>query len=79
MADGRLVGRRGVRGTTWPITIELSFADAGVNTQVTVNGKIGGWGPIQRKAVVGAMDELRASIEFEVSKRPQADTHAEPR
>jgi hypothetical protein len=70
VADGRLVTRRGMRMTAWPVTIELSFADAdaGAGARVTADGKIGGWGPIQRKNLVGVMDELRASMEFEVSQ-----------
>jgi hypothetical protein len=67
-----------MRSTAWPITIELSFADAGTGTQVTANGKIGGWGPLQRRYLVRAMDEFRASMEFQVSTQAPADPSAAP-
>jgi hypothetical protein len=69
---GRLVARRAMRASTWPITVEFSFAAADRGTSVTLDGKIGGWGPLQRKALVRAMDELRASLEFEAT-RPATD------
>ena len=77
VTDGRLITRRAMRASAWPITIELSFADAGAGACVKADGKIGGWGPIQRRHLARAMDELRASFEFEASTRPQADSHAE--
>jgi hypothetical protein len=76
LTDGRLVTRRAMRASSWPITIELSVADTGAGAQVTADGKIGGWGPIQRKQLVGAMAELRASFEFEASAQPQPDSRA---
>jgi hypothetical protein len=79
VATRKVVARRAMRATSWAITIELSLADAGTGTQVTANGKIGGWGPIQRKQLVRAMEGLRSSMEFEASTQTQADTGAEQR
>jgi hypothetical protein len=76
--DGaRVVARRGMRASTWPIVIELSFADARsggssrAGTRVTANGKIGGYGPIQRRGLRQAMDAFRASLEFDASAEPE--------
>jgi hypothetical protein len=66
VTDGRLVCRRGWRATAWPITVELLFADgAGGGTAVDLHGKIGGVGPIQRRALTREVDELRESMTFE--------------
>jgi hypothetical protein len=65
VADGRLVTRRGMRATAWPITLELVFVGAGPGTLVTADGKIGGWGPLQRKSLVRAMGELQGAMELD--------------
>jgi hypothetical protein len=79
VTDGRIVTRRAMRASAWPITIELAFAGAGAATRVTADGRIGGWGPLQRRQLTGAMNELRASFEFEASTQLRADTRAEQR
>jgi hypothetical protein len=79
LTSGRLVSRQAMRTTTWPVKIELLFAGAGAGSQVTANGKVGGWGPIQRRHLVRAMDELRASMEFQASTAPEPDAAAEQR
>jgi hypothetical protein len=74
ITDGRLVTRRAMRASSWPITIELSFAGAAEGTRVAAAGKIGGWGPIQRRHLIRAMDELRASFAFEATLRATSGT-----
>ena len=66
---GRVVGREAMRvlSAHWPITLELTFAEAAAGTQVTANGKIGGYGPIQRRALGKALEELRTSMEFDAT------------
>lgn len=72
LEDGRLVARRGWTATGWPITVELLISAAGPPTEVTVNGKIGGIGPIQRHHLVRALDELQSAMEFEAARGPEA-------
>jgi hypothetical protein len=74
LTEGRLVARRAMRASTWPITVELRFApeDASAGTQVEADGRIGGIGPIQRRALVRALGDLQASVAFEAGRSPGA-------
>ena len=48
---------------SWPGKVEVLLSEAGEGTNVTMNGSIGGVGPVQKKHLTKQMEELRGAIQ----------------
>lgn len=64
---------------TWPAQIELRWRRDGVNTQLTLNGSIAGFGPIQSGHLKGQVGNLQNRIQLCLRKsdgqlQPSADS-----
>ena len=76
----------GVGLTRWPSNIEVLLAQADESrTTVTLNGSIGGYGPIQKNHLKGEMNRLRNAIEVAAAQTPRTEVltndganHGEP-
>ena len=82
----RIVPKIGVGLTRWPSKIEVLLAQADESrTTVTLNGSIGGYGPIQKNHLKGEMNRLRNAIEVAAAQTPRTEVltndganHGEP-
>ncbi len=68
---GRIVPRIGVGLTRNPSTIEVLISAAGDNESlVTLNGKIAGMGPLQKRHLTAEVGKLRNAIDVAVHRAP---------
>jgi hypothetical protein len=60
---GRLVPRIGIGITRMPSSIEVLMRSDGASTTVTLNGKISGLGPLQKRHITAEVGKLRNAID----------------
>ena len=65
---GRLVPRIGIGITRMPSSIEVLMTGDGDSTTVTLNGKISGLGPLQKRHITAEVGKLRNAIDVAVHR-----------
>jgi hypothetical protein len=65
---GRLVPRIGIGITRMPSNIEVLMSGDGDSTIVTLNGKIAGLGPLQKRHITAEVGKLRNAIDVAVHR-----------
>jgi hypothetical protein len=62
-SEGRMNATSGIGATRMPSRIEIELREAGRGTDLVLNGRIYGIGPIQKRHLNKLMDGLRGEIE----------------
>lgn len=65
---GRLVPRIGIGITRMPSNIEVLMSGDGDSTTVTLNGKIAGLGPLQKRHITAEVGKLHNAIDVAVHR-----------
>jgi hypothetical protein len=77
MDASRIVPKIGVGFSRWPSKIEVLLTSAGeAETTITLNGSIGGVGPLQKRHLTGELNKLRNAIEVAVRTAPTRPSSA---
>jgi hypothetical protein len=69
--------RKGMGGTTWPIKLDVNLAPVtDEDTSVRVDGRVGGWGPIQKRALGEALNTLQSQVLSALPRHRSRDSTA---